>query len=78
MSPSIERVDNRNGARFDKLAECDKGSFGLLKEATQLITTFSFMIFSLLLATAIFPLQWARSEEIRLFQVIIKPMLCYP
>lgn len=55
MSPSIEGEDNHNGAGFDKLAECDKGSSDLLKEATRLIATFLFMIFNLLLDTASFP-----------------------
>lgn len=75
MSPSIEGEDNHNGAGFDKLTECDKGSSDLLKEPTQLIATFLFMIFNLLLDTASFPVQQTRSEISSLFQVI-KQMGC--
>lgn len=75
MSPSIEREDNRNGGRFDKPAECDKGSSGLLKETMQLIATFLFMILNFLLDTASFLLWRKRSEISRLLQVI-KQMPC--
>ena len=75
MSQSIEREDNRNGGRFDKPAECDKGSLRLLKEAMQLIATFLFMILNFLLDTASFLLWQTRSEISRLLQVI-KQMFC--
>lgn len=56
-----------------------KEAWDSLKETTQLIATFLFMILNFLLDTASFPLWQRRSEISRLFQVI-KQMLspqCY-
>lgn len=51
-----------------------KEAWDSLKETTQLIATFLFMILNFLLDTASFPLWQRRSEISRLFQVI-KQML---